>query len=150
MPQSLAAAYLHIVFSTKHREPTIDPKWADRLYSYLGGIAKGNKQSLLIAGGMSDHVHLLVSIGREDTIADTVKALKSGSSRWLHDSGTAGRSFAWQAGYGAFTVSQSQIEVVTNYIRNQAEHHRNRSFQQEYRFLLRNHGIEFDERYVWD
>ncbi len=150
MPQSLAAAYLHIVFSTKLREPTIDPAWANNLYAYLGGIAAGNQQRLLASGGMPDHIHLLVSIGREDTIAGTVKALKSGSSRWLHDSGTADRSFAWQAGYGAFTVSQSQIEVVTNYIRNQAEHHRKWTFQQEYRFLLRNHGIEFDERYVWD
>ena len=130
MPQSFAAAYLHFVFSTKNREPWIEPAWADRLYGYIGGIAKGNKQRLLIVG--------------------VVGSLKSGASRWVHDTLPHCAGFAWQAGYGAFSVSQSQIEIVTNYIRNQAEHHAKTTFQQEYRAMLRKHEIEFDERYVWD
>ncbi|MBX3397137.1 MAG: IS200/IS605 family transposase [Gemmataceae bacterium] len=150
MPQSFAAAYLHFVFNTKNREPWIEPAWADRLYGYFGGIAKGNKQRLLIAGGMPDHAHLLVSIGREDTIAGVVGTWKSGSSRWVHDTIPHCAGFAWQSGYGAFSVSQSQLEVVTNYIRNQAEHHAKTMFQQEYRAMLRKHEIAFDERYVWD
>lgn len=150
MPQSLACVYLHVVFSTKNREPWIAPTVADRLYGYLGGVAKHEGNRLLVAGGMPDHVHLLVSLGREQTIAGTVGRLKSSSSRWVHDSFPALRDFAWQSGYGVFSVSVSQLDTVTNYIQTQAERHAKRSYQAEFRGLLRKHRVEFDERYVWD
>src|SRR5687767_3842947 len=99
---------------------------------------------------MPDHVHLLVSMGRETCVADLVRLVKSNSSKWLHDTQPDLAHFAWQAGYGAFSVSHSQLEVVRHYIENQAEHHRQTTFQDEYRTFLRKHGIEWDERFVWD
>ena len=150
MPQSHAAVYLHVVFSTKNREPRLTPNFTPRVYEYLGGVAHGNGCRLLTAGGIADHVHLLVSLGRPITIADLVKQVKAASSRWVDDTFAERREFAWQAGYGAFSVSPSQLKVVTRYIANQEEHRRTRSFQDEYRELLTNHGIEWDERYVWD
>ena len=150
MPQSLAAVYLHVIFSTKHREPGIAPDVAPRLYRYFAGTARENGCRLLSVGGMPDHVHLLVSIGREITVAGLVRTVKAGSSRWIHDSFPALAGFAWQAGYGAFSVSRSRLQTVTRYIERQAERHRTRTFQEEYRELLVRHGIAFDERYVWD
>lgn len=150
MPQSLAAVYLHVVFSTKHRETYITPALAPRLHAYLGGIARGNKHRLLTSGGMPDHVHLLLSIGREQSIAELVGALKSGSSRWVHDTFPDHRTFAWQAGYGVFSVGPPQLDAVKRYIETQEDHHRVRTFQDEYREFLREHGLAFDERYVWD
>jgi putative transposase len=149
MPQSFASLHLHIVFSTKNREPFLTPELVERLYPYMGGILREMKAPLLQAGGIEDHIHLLVSLGRENAVADLVRVLKSNSSRWIHETFPE-RSFAWQTGYGAFAVSYSNLDVVRAYIRNQAEHHRSRSFQDEYRDLLRKHGIEWDERYVWD
>jgi REP element-mobilizing transposase RayT len=150
VPQSFAAAYLHVIFSTKDRRPLIAADLAPRLYEYLAGTARGNKCRLTAAGGVADHVHLLVSLGREIAIADLVRELKAGSSRWVHDTFPEMADFAWQAGYGAFSVSASMLDRVTRYINNQAEHHKKQSFQDEYREFLRKHGIEWDERYVWD
>lgn len=150
MPQSLAAVYLHVVFSTKHREPWLVPDLTPRVHEYLGGVAHGHGCRLLTAGGIPDHVHLLVSLGREIAIADLVKQLKASSSRWVHDTFADRRGFTWQAGYGAFSVSPSQLTVVMRYIDTQEEHHRDRTFQDEYRELLTKHGVEWDEDYVWD
>jgi REP element-mobilizing transposase RayT len=150
MPQSFAAVHIHIVFSTKNREPTITPALAPRLYEYLGGTARGLKCPLVTAGGVADHVHLLTSLGREVAIAELVRDLKAGSSRWVHETFGDRPGFAWQAGYAAFAVSGSVVEQVVRYIANQEEHHRTRTFQDEYRDFLRRHGIEWDERYVWD
>jgi putative transposase len=150
MPQSFAAVHLHIVFSTKHRESHITPELSPRLHEYLGGTVRGTGSILLTSGGMPDHVHLLIGLGREVTIADLVRTAKAGSSRWVHETFPDHPGFAWQAGYGAFAVSHDRLPAVRGYIANQAEHHRVKSFQEEYREFLRVHGIEWDERYVWD
>jgi putative transposase len=150
VPQSLACINVHLVFSTNGREPLIGPEWADRLYAYLGGTIKTTRSILLCSGGVADHVHLLVSMGREASIAELVRLMKSNSCGWIHDTLPGLRSFAWQAGYGAFSVSYSQLDRVRAYLKGQEEHHRRRSFQDEFRSLLRRHGVEWDERYVWD
>jgi REP element-mobilizing transposase RayT len=150
VPQSLASIYLHVVFSTKNREPFIHPDLAPRLYQYLVGTALGNGTKLLDAGGMPDHVHLLVSFGREITVAELVRTLKAGSSRWIHDTFPDSAGFAWQTGYGAFSVGFPNLDGVRGYIARQAEHHRTRTFQEEFRELLTRAGLEWDERYVWD
>ena len=150
MPQSLASVYLHVVFSTKNRAPLITPDLAARLYPYLAGTALGTGTKALDVGGVADHVHLLVSFGREVKIADVVRELKAGSSRWVHDTFPDRREFAWQNGYGAFSVGFRELPAVKAYIAGQEEHHRQTSFQDEYRGLLREHGLEWDERYVWD
>ncbi len=150
VPQSLAAIHLHVIFSTKNREPWLAADLAPRIHAYFGGIARSNGSCLHTSGGMPDHVHLLLSLGREQTVAGLVGGLKAASSRWVHDTFADRAGFGWQAGYGAFSVSPSQLSVVRSYIDTQAEHHRARTFQEEYRRFLQKHGIECDERYVWD
>jgi REP element-mobilizing transposase RayT len=150
MPQSLAALYTHIVFSTMGREPLIDEGLEQRLYDYIGGIIRERKGVLLSAGGVADHVHLLVSMGREWAVSDLVRDIKSNSSGWVHDTFPELAHFFWQAGYGAFSVSASQLPVIRGYIARQKEHHAGQSFQDEYRQILTEHGLEWDERYVWD
>ena len=150
MPQSLAAIYVHVVFSTKNRQPSISSDLAERLHPYLGGIVRNHGGIALEIGGMPDHVHMLVSLGRTLSIAELVRLVKANSTSWVHDTFPAAQDFAWQGGHGAFSVSSSNLEVVTRYIRNQAEHHRTISFQDEFRELLRRHGLEWDERYLWD
>ena len=150
MPQSLSSLHVHIVFSTKHREPFIAPDLAPRLYGYIGGIARGADSPLVVAGGTADHIHLLVSLGRRTCVADLVRDLKANSSGWVHDNFPEKASFAWQAGYGAFAVSKSNVETVKAYIARQEEHHKKRTFQDEFREFLRVHEIEWDERYLWD
>ena len=150
MPQSFASVNLHVVFSTKNRAPAITPDLRQRLYQYLAGTALGNGTKLLDVGGVPDHVHLLLSFGREVTIAETVRTLKAGSSRWVHDAFPGRADFAWQAGYGAFSVGYPELAAVQAYIAGQEQHHQSETFQDEYRRLLTRHGIEWDERYVWD
>jgi REP element-mobilizing transposase RayT len=150
MPQSLASLHVHVIFSTKHREPLITPDLAPRLYGYIGGVARQTGSVLIAAGGVPDHVHLLVSLGRQACVADLVRDMKSNSSGWVHDNFPTRPQFAWQAGYGAFAVSFSMVETVRAYIANQESHHRRRTFQDEFRAYLKAHEIEWDERYVWD
>ncbi|MDZ4781276.1 MAG: IS200/IS605 family transposase [Planctomycetia bacterium] len=150
MPQSFAAMYAHLVFSTKQRAPLIRDEIASRLYPYLGGIATSSKGVLICVGGMPDHVHLLVSLGRESSLSELLRELKANSSRWIHETFPDQKSFAWQSGYAAFSVSHSRLSDVRAYIENQAEHHRVRTFQEEFLELLRRHDLTFDERYVWD
>ncbi len=150
MPQSLASLHLHLVFSTKNRRPWLTSPLAKQLYDYIGGTLRGNKCSLIAAGGMPDHVHLLVSIGRECSVSDIVRLVKSNSSRWIHDTFPQLEMFAWQAGYGAFAVSFSKIPDVRAYIADQMNHHTVKTFQDEFRDYLRKHEIEWDEQYVWD
>jgi putative transposase len=149
MPQSFASLHCHIVFCTKNRQPNIDAELHPRLFEYVGGILRNNSSSLIAAGGMPDHVHLLVSLGRTLAVADVVRLIKTNSSSWFHDE-IQFPEFRWQTGYGAFAVSYSNIEAVKEYIANQPEHHRARSFQDEFREILSRHGLEWDERYVWD
>ena len=150
MPQSFACLNCHIIFSTKNREPVIMPDFAPRLYQYIGGIAHNTGNTLMAAGGMPDHIHLLVSLGRESCMADVVRDIKSNSSRWIHETVANLRGFAWQSGYGAFAVSYSSLVQVRQYIADQQEHHRVRTFQEEFRAFLKRHNIQYDERYVWD
>ena len=150
MPQSLSNVIIHTVFSTKNRVPFLgDPGLRSETHRYLGGVAKTLKCQPLIVGGVTDHVHLLTTLARTVSVADFVKELKRVSCNWLqHDKGIDG--FHWQSGYGVFSVSESQVARVRGYIELQEEHHRRQTFQEELRELLRRHGIEFDERYLWD
>ena len=150
MPQSLVSLHVHIVFSTKHREPFITPELAPRLHSYLGGIGRGANSPLIAVGGIADHVHILAALGRQTCIADLVRDLKANSSAWIHKEFSEHAQFAWQAGYGAFAVSKSNVEAVKGYIARQEEHHAKQSFQNEFREFLNLHEIEWDEEYVWD
>ena len=149
MPQSFGSLHCHIVFSTKHRRAQLAIELHPRLFEYAGGILRNRECRLVAAGGMPDHVHLLVSMSRTAAVADVVRVVKSNSSAWLSDE-VGVPDFRWQEGYGAFAVSYSNVDQVQAYIANQAEHHRVTSFQDEFRELLRRHNLEWDERYVWD
>jgi putative transposase len=140
----------HFTWSTAGREPLIASEWRDRLYSYIGGVLENKKAKLICAGGMSDHIHLYVSLPSTITPGDIVNAMKSNSSRWIHQNFAGQSAFAWQKGYGAFSVSKSAEARLIEYIKNQEMHHRRRSFQEEYLQLLEKNQIEYDERYLWN
>lgn len=129
---------------------TIKPDIQDRLYAFIGGIVRDEHAVLLCAGGMPDHVHLLIRWRTDTPVADLLRNAKARSSKWLHDTLPEQRDFAWQAGYGVFSVSQSQCDSVRQYIGNQASRHRGRTFQEEFIEFLKAHEIEYDERYIWD
>ena len=151
MPQSFSAAYLHLIFSTKNREAFLrDPGIRRETHSYLGGISKELDCPPVIVGGVEDHVHILARHGRGITQSDWVKEVKRASSLWIKERDSKLNRFSWQAGFGVFSVSSSNVEDVEHYIANQEEHHRKISFQDEYRAFLTKHGIECDERYMWD
>ncbi|MGA3346270.1 MAG: IS200/IS605 family transposase [Terracidiphilus sp.] len=143
MAHTYASNFIHCVFSTKERRSLIPAARAAELYTYLGGIARGEGFSLITSGGTANHVHLMFALPASCSLAHAVQKLKGSSSRWMGD------GFSWQEGYGAFSVSASQIEVVKEYVEKQEEHHRKRDFEQEFITLLRNCGIEYDERYVF-
>lgn len=143
MAHTYASNFVHCIFSTKDRKPLIPPERMDSIYAYLGGIARGEGFTLIAAGGTTNHLHLLFILPATHSLATAVQKLKGSSSRWL------GRGFSWQEGYGAFSVSPSQVAVVKTYIRNQGKHHRKRSFEEEFVTLLKNCGIAFDSRYVF-
>ena len=140
----------HVVYSTKHRQPVIKPAMREALYQHIGGIIHNKKATKLEIGGTADHLHLLIQLHQENAVADLVRDIKANSSAWIHEQFPAMRDFAWQAGYGAFTVSHSMRDVVERYVRNQEEHHRKRTFQEEFLEFLRRHEIAYDERYIWD
>jgi REP element-mobilizing transposase RayT len=151
MSQSLAKILVHTVFSTKDRHPLLrDKNLRDELHRYIGGILNHLECQPVIVGGVEDHVHLLCALSRTLAAAEMVKEVKRGSSIWLKTKAQELHDFAWQNGYGIFSIGFSQIETVRNYIASQEEHHRKVSFQDEFRELLRRYEIEFDERYVWD
>ena len=149
MPQSLSKALVHLIFSTKHREPFIRPEIRPRLHAYIVGILDNLKSPSLQTGGVADHVHILFALGRTISQADSVEEVKKSSSKWRKaDGGVAG--FSWQAGYGAFSIGESQADTVIRYIQNQEEHHRKVTFQEEFRKFLQRYKVAYDERYVWD
>jgi putative transposase len=150
MPQSYTCLHYHLVFSTRNRVPCIRPDIKQRLWEYLGGIVKGAGGIPIQIGGVEDHVHLLVTLRQEPSLASFLRDLKAGASGWVHDTFPETRDFWWQKGYGAFSVSHSALDEVKRYIANQEEHHKTLSFQDEFRFLLRKHAIEFDEKYLWE
>ena len=147
MSSTHSALYFHVIFGTKERKPLIDTKWEDRLFGFIGGIVRNVDGKLLAAGGAADHVHLLLSLKPVHVIADLLRDLKRDSSKWINNEIGVG-TFAWQEGYGIFTVSVSAIDSVTAYIHNQREHHKTTSFADEYVAFLRKHGVEYDERYL--
>ena len=151
MPQSLAKILVHTVFSTKDRRPFLcDQPLRGELHRYLGGILTNRDCQPLIIGGVADHVHILSTLSRTGTAAEMVKEVKRSSSFWLKTKSPGLHDFAWQNGYGIFSVGFSQVDAVRKYIAGQEEHHRKISFQDELRQLLARYEIEFDERYVWD
>lgn len=150
MSQSLAKNLVHLVYSTKHREPLIAEAHRAALFAYQAGILSELESPALAIGGVGDHVHALFTLSKNLPLKKVVEEVKKGSSKWMKLDGRNLPNFAWQAGYAAFSVSQSKAEAVVRYIEAQAEHHRRVSFQDELRTLLNRHEVEFDERYVWD
>jgi REP element-mobilizing transposase RayT len=150
MPQSYVCLPIHVVFSTKNRAPFIQTEWEDRLYSYIGGILREEKCVLLAAGGMPDHVHLLISWSKERSVADVLRVIKTNSSKWIHETIVGQADFAWQSGYSAFAVSQSNLEQVRRYIANQKQHHRTITFKDEFIAFLKKHGNPYNDQYIFD
>jgi putative transposase len=150
MPQSLSRILVHLVFSTKNREAVLTPTIQAELHPYLAGTLNNINCPSLQVGGVEDHVHLLFGLARTRTIADVVETVKTSSSKWIKTKGVKFAHFQWQVGYGAFSADESGADAVVHYIRNQAEHHKQVTFQEEYRALLERYKIPYDERYVWD
>jgi len=150
MPNTYTQLYYHAVFSTKYRKPSITPHLEERLYPYLNGIARGIGCTLIIGNGIEDHVHLLLRAPARLSVSSILKSLKGDSSRWVHETFASLKNFEWQVGYGAFSVSTSGVGNVKRYISNQKPHHGRKTFKQEFVGLLEKHGVEYDERYLWD
>jgi putative transposase len=148
VPQSLAQVAVHLVFSTKHREPFIRPDCRDRTFSYLAGTLNALDCPVVLVGGVADHVHLLFGLSRTLAMSKVVEEVKKASSKWAKEH--VHPAFYWQSGYGIFAVSAENVPAVREYVAAQEEHHRARTFQDEYRELLRRNATEWDERYVWD
>jgi putative transposase len=140
--------FFHLVWSTKNREPWIDSEVKERLYKYLSGIARKYDGSIVEIGGMPDHIHMLLRVVSSDKFSYLIRGLKASSSLWVHKAFPNLQSFAWQEGYSSFTVSYSSLERAREYIKNQEEHHKSQSFDDEYRFLLRSHDVIYDEKFV--
>ena len=150
MPGTYSQVLLHVVFSTKLRQPWITPQVAERLCPYLGGIIRTEKGTLYDLGGVEDHVHMYLRWRPDASVSDLLRTVKAGSSKWVHETFPNLAPFAWQEGYSVFSVSKSQEQAVKMYIAGQAEHHKKEDFKSEFLRILRLHGIEFDERYVFD
>ena len=140
----------HIIFSTKNRDNTIDNNIRPEMYRYLGGIVRGEGGILLEIGGNANHLHLLTKFKPAITISDLLRNLKAHSSKWLHEKSAYNQHFRWQDGYSVFSVSESQVQSIKKYIMNQEEHHRHKTFQEEYVGFLKKNHIEYDKRYIWD
>jgi REP element-mobilizing transposase RayT len=149
MAQSFTNLLYHLVFSTKHRQPIITSDVEGRVHRYIGGIVRGQGGIALEINGMPDHLHILAKLSQNKSIKDVLRDLKADSSGWIHDNFPGMKRFAWQAGYSAFSVSESQVERVRKYIQNQKQHHRRVSFQEELIALLKAHKIDYDEKYLW-
>jgi REP element-mobilizing transposase RayT len=141
---------MHIVFSTKHREPLIYPPYEDELHHYLAGICESYECKPIKIGGYTDHVHILCMLSKKIALMTLVEKVKNNSSKWMKTKDELLNNFYWQNGYGGFSVSPSKLNSVIAYIANQHEHHKNNSFQDEYRGILKHYKTDYDERYVWD
>lgn len=150
MGQSLVKNYLHIVFSTKYRQPLIQPPIESELHAYLGGICNELECQVIKVGGYTDHVHVLCMLSKKITLMKLMEVLKANSSKWIKTKGKGYENFYWQDGYGAFSVNPSQIDRVIKYIENQHAHHQKKNFQDEYRAILKKYEVEYNEKYVWD
>jgi REP element-mobilizing transposase RayT len=150
LPQTHTNLLTHIIFGTKARKRWLDDAVRADVHSYLGGILREKQCRPIIINGTDDHVHVLTALHPKIALADIVGIIKANSSGWLHKHSRDHAAFAWQAGYGAFSVSRSNLDDVYKYIERQEEHHRTLSFHDEYIAFLKKHGIEFDEKYMWD
>jgi putative transposase len=150
MAQSLARIYIHLIFSTKNRERFITDDVRSPLHAYLATVLENLHCPAILINSVEDHTHILFELHRTITISQAVEDVKTASSKWIKTQGPKGTAFAWQKGYGAFSVSASNLPAVRDYIADQQEHHRVKTFQEEYRAFLEKHGVAYDERWVWD
>jgi REP element-mobilizing transposase RayT len=150
MPQSLSKVYVHLTFSTKNRFPSIDNTVKERLWEYLGGICRGLECNPVQVGGHSDHVHILCLLSKKITQTQLMEEIKKQSSKWMKTIDGSYSNFYWQEGYGIFSINPSQVETVASYIKNQEEHHRKRTFQEELLAFLKKYHVEYNEQYLWD
>lgn len=150
MANTYTQLYFHVVFAVKGRQNLISIQWKDELYKYIAGIINNKSQKLLIINGMPDHVHLLLSSSPNFNLSTLIGEVKSNSSRWINENRYVRGKFAWQIGFGAFTVSQSQLTVVTNYIKKQEIHHKTKSFREEYIEFLEAYKIDYDDKYIFE
>jgi REP element-mobilizing transposase RayT len=150
MPQSLARLHVHLIFSTKHRQRLVTDPVRDSLHAYMATVLRNLGCAPVLINSVEDHVHILFELARTVSVSQSVEQVKKSSSKWIKTQGAEFAGFAWQAGYGAFAVSESNVPSVRDYIARQQEHHHRKSFQEEYRAFLERHGVAFDERYVWD
>ncbi len=150
MPQSLSMNLIHLIYSTKNRAAFLTPAIRSKLYAYQAGILQEWKSPAIVIGGAADHVYALFVLSKNSALCKVVEEVKKGSSKWIKTQGKSFAVFSWQNGYGAFSVSESQVEHVRRYIEQQEEHHRTMTFQEEFRMFPDRHRLEFDERYVWD
>ena len=150
MPQSLVRMLIHVVFSTKNRVDSITPEIENDLFGYMHGIVENNNSKLLSANGTTNHVHLLISLGRVVPISELIGDIKRDSSVWIKQQNSKYEDFYWQQGYGAFSVGQTEDEMVMKYIANQKEHHKTKDYKTEFRGFLKKYAVQFDEQYVWD
>jgi putative transposase len=149
MSSTHASLHIHVIFSTKHRRPILEAEWRSRLHAYLSGAVRNVEAAPVAIGGTADHVHLLLGLKPTHRVSDVMREIKRGSSNWLNNAFDV-RGFAWQSGYGAFSVSPSALDSVARYIAQQELHHRRRTFDEEYLKFLNKSGVVFDERYLWD
>ncbi len=140
----------HLVFSTKHRKDIIQEQFRESVYSYLGGIIRSEKGKMITTGGTNNHVHILARFPQSATVSNMLQQIKGSSSKWVNEENFLPFRFRWQSGYGAFTVSESMVDIVSRYIENQDAHHQKMTFKEEFIMLLKKHGIEYDEKYLWD
>ncbi len=150
MPQSLSSLYVHLVFSTKNRIPLITPEIRSRLWAYLGGICSALNCHPVQIGGTDDHVHILCALSRDVAVKDLIAKIKADSSRWIKAQSMPISDFYWQSGYGAFSVNPQECHAAVQYIANQMEHHKKRSFQEEFLLFLKKYNVDYDEKHLWD
>ncbi len=150
MPQSLASVLVHLIFSTKNRQPLMQPEIEPELHPYLATVFRSLDSPTLALNGTEDHLHVLFRLSRKKSMAEVVEEIKTSSSKWIKSKGAAYKNFYWQNGYGAFSIGQSGVEALRKYIARQKEHHRKKTFKDEYRDFLAKYQVEHDERYVWD
>jgi len=148
--QTLTKVYIHVVFSTKNRDDLIAPEFEKELFAYIGGVLRKHNSVLIAANGTENHVHLLISQSKNISLSDLLRELKKASSLWIKTKNSVFKNFQWQAGFGAFSIGQSQIETVMNYIAGQKEHHQTELFEDEYRKFLQKYEVDFDEQYFLD
>ncbi|MDQ3142214.1 MAG: IS200/IS605 family transposase [Bacteroidota bacterium] len=150
MPNTYTQIYVHIIFAVKKRQNLISKEWRDNLYKYITGIISNKNQKLMIINGMPDHLHILISLGTDCRITDLVRDIKANSSKWINENKFVLGKFEWQNGFGAFSISKSQIDKVVNYIKNQEEHHKIKSFKEEYIEILDVHQINYKLEYIFN